>query len=151
MTAVTDVDALIVGGGPVGLAAGCALRAAGVKVLVADAGPAGRALDDARVIALSAGSRDILRSLGAWPASDVTPIHHIHISQRGHFGRTELHAPDYGVDALGHVARAGTLARALGPEIRVIGVASTSVAAVAGSSISRIRRRPLPTVCCSAS
>jgi 2-octaprenyl-6-methoxyphenol hydroxylase len=107
------LDALIVGAGPVGLAAGCALRAAGLDVRVMDAGPAGRALDDARVIALSAGSRDILRGLHAWPDSDTTPIRRIHISQRGHFGRTELRAEDYGLDALGHVARAGTLVRAL--------------------------------------
>jgi 2-octaprenyl-6-methoxyphenol hydroxylase len=107
------LDALIVGAGPVGLAAGCALRAAGLDVIVADAGPAARALDDARVIALSAGSRDILRTLRAWPASGSTPIRRIHISQRGHFGRTELRNEDYGLDALGHVAQLGTLVRAL--------------------------------------
>lgn len=133
MNAVTEVDALIVGGGPVGLAAGCALRAAGVTVLVADAGPAGRALDDARVIALSAGSRDILRGLGAWPATDVTPIQRIHISQRGHFGRTELRAPDYCVEALGHVARAGTLARALGERAGALGLEVRHDTPVAGA------------------
>ncbi len=107
------LDAFIVGAGPVGLATGCALRAAGLTVQVADAGSAGRALEDSRVIALSAGSRDILRTLQAWPAADATPIGTIHISQRGHFGRTELRAADFGLDALGHVARAGSLVRAL--------------------------------------
>ena len=107
------LDAFIVGAGPVGLATGCALRAAGLTVQVADAGSAERALEDSRVIALSAGSRDILRTLQAWPAADATPIGTIHISQRGHFGRTELRAADFGLDALGHVARAGSLVRAL--------------------------------------
>ena len=116
------IDAFIVGAGPVGLAAGCALRAAGQRVSVADAGPAARALDDSRVIALSAGSRDILRGLQAWPAADTTPIRRIHISQRGHFGRTELRAEDYGIDALGHVARAGTLVRALRDRAQALGL-----------------------------
>jgi 2-octaprenyl-6-methoxyphenol hydroxylase len=116
------LDAFIVGAGPVGLAAGCALRAAGLQVSVADAGPAVRALEDSRVIALSAGSRDILRGLQAWPATDTTPIRRIHISQRGHFGRTELRAGDYGVDALGHVARAGTLVRALRDRAQALGL-----------------------------
>ena len=116
------IDAFIVGAGPVGLAAGCALSAAGLRVSVADAGPAARALEDSRVIALSAGSRDILRGLQAWPAADTTPIRHIHISQRGHFGRTELRAEDYGVDALGHVARAGTLVRALRDRAQALGL-----------------------------
>jgi 2-octaprenyl-6-methoxyphenol hydroxylase len=106
-------DAIVVGAGPVGLAAGCALRAAGLDVAVMDARPAADALDDARVIALSAGSRDILRGLAAWPAAGTTPIRRIHVSQRGHFGRTELRTEDYGLAALGHVARAGTLVRAL--------------------------------------
>jgi 2-octaprenyl-6-methoxyphenol hydroxylase len=116
------IDAFIVGAGPVGLAAGCALRAAGLQVSVADAGSAARALEDSRVIALSAGSHDILRGLQAWPATDTTAIRRIHISQRGHFGRTELRAEDYSVDALGHVARAGTLVRALRDRAQALGL-----------------------------
>lgn len=127
------LDAFIVGAGPVGLAAGCALRAAGLRVVVADAGPAERALEDTRVIALSAGSRDILRTLQAWPSADATPIGTIHISQRGHFGRTELRAADYGLDALGHVARAGTVVRALRSRAQALGLDVRHELAVTGA------------------
>lgn len=116
------VNAFIVGAGPVGLASACMLRDAGLRVVVADAGTADRAREDSRVIALSAGSRDILRTLQAWPASEATPIGTIHISQRGHFGRTELRAADYGLDALGHVARAGALVSALQARAQALGV-----------------------------
>lgn len=126
-------DAIIVGAGPVGLAAGCALRAAGLDVAVLDAGPAGRALDDTRVIALSAGSRDILRGLQAWPATGTTPIRHIHISQRGHFGRTELRAEDFRLEALGHVARAGTLVHALRERAGQLGLTVLHDSAVLGA------------------
>ncbi|MCQ9379765.1 FAD-dependent monooxygenase [Methyloversatilis sp. XJ19-49] len=126
-------DAVIVGAGPIGLAAGCALRAAGLDVTVLDAGPGGRALDDTRVIALSAGSRDILRGLQAWPDADTTPIRRIHISQRGHLGRTELRAEDFRLEALGHVARAGTLVRALRERAGQIGLTVQHGSAVLGA------------------
>jgi len=126
-------DAVIVGAGPVGLAAGCALRAAGLDVTVLDAGPAARALDDTRVIALSAGSRDILRGLQAWPIADTTPIRRIHISQRGHLGRTELRAEDFRLEALGHVARAGTLVRALRERAAQLGLTVQHDSAVVGA------------------
>lgn len=115
-------DVLVIGAGPVGLAAACMLREAGQAVTVVDAGPATRAQQDRRIIALSAGSRDILQGLGAWPGGDMTPIGTIHISQRGHFGRTELRARDFGVDALGHVAPAGVIADALQRRARALGV-----------------------------
>ncbi|WP_018413086.1 FAD-dependent oxidoreductase [Methyloversatilis thermotolerans] len=115
-------DVLVIGAGPVGLAAACMLREAGQAVTVVDAGPAARAQQDRRIIALSAGSRDILQGLGAWPGGDMTPIGTIHISQRGHFGRTELRASDFAVDALGHVAPAGVIASALLRRAESLGV-----------------------------
>lgn len=58
--------------------------------------------DDARVIAVSEGSRATLARIGAWDANSATPIERIHVSQRGHFGRTVIDRADYGVNALGY-------------------------------------------------
>jgi 2-octaprenyl-6-methoxyphenol hydroxylase len=63
---------------------------------------------DTRVLALSAGSREILERLGAHPAG-ATPIRKIHISQKGGFGRTQIHAHEHGLPALGYVLRAQQL------------------------------------------
>lgn len=61
---------------------------------------------DARSTALSWGSRLIFEELGLWPAlsEHATPIRHIHVSDRGHFGATRLHAQDHRQQALGYVA-----------------------------------------------
>ena len=44
----------------------------------------------------------------AWPA-DATPIEHIHVSQRGNFGRTLIDRDEHDVAALGYVVRYGSL------------------------------------------
>jgi 2-octaprenyl-6-methoxyphenol hydroxylase len=60
---------------------------------------------DARAIALSYGSQQMLSELGLErefiPGS--APIHSIHVSDRGHFGRVELTAREYGLPVLGRV------------------------------------------------
>jgi len=60
---------------------------------------------DARVIALSYGSRQILEQLGLWTAYQkiVTPIADIEVSDRSHFGQTNLNPADYQLPALGYV------------------------------------------------
>ena len=113
MSMVADTDIAIIGGGPAGAALALALRGNGgtgnhdgssarVTVLEARAnvtnGPG-----DLRPIALSHGSRLLLERLGAWRGLAPTLINHIHISQRGGFGRAALSATDAGVPALGYV------------------------------------------------
>src|SRR5690606_35909039 len=76
----------------------------------------GRSLDkarqDPRSIALSWGTRQILEQVGAWPVA-ATPIREIHVSRRGHFGRTFIDSQEYGLPALGYVVRYGDLIAAL--------------------------------------
>jgi len=60
---------------------------------------------DTRMIALSHGSRSTLERVGAWRAETATPILQVHVSHRGHFGRTLIDHADYGVEALGYVVR----------------------------------------------
>ncbi|BCM25781.1 FAD-dependent monooxygenase [Methyloradius palustris] len=111
---------LIVGGGPVGATFALALQhwtpqASGLSVTLLEARPQGAAHADQRALALSYGSRLILERLGLWAElkRKVTPIHTIHISQRGSLGRSRLKAQDYEQDALGYVVAYGDLSAAL--------------------------------------
>lgn len=106
-----DFDIAILGAGPVGLTLAALLVRRGVaaqRIALFDAKTLDQAVQDPRSIALSHGSRLILDALGAWPkVSDA--IHQIHVSRRGHFGRTLIDRADYDVPALGYVTRYGAL------------------------------------------
>ena len=141
-------DVLIVGAGPVGMALALALEQSGRAFGLLDARARGAALRDARALALSYGSRQILERLGVWPRLRATPIETIHISQQGGFGRTVIRAADYGLAALGYVVAAADLAaaldaalaaRAIEPmfETRVENVAATADDAIISVSGSR--------------
>ncbi|MBX2808745.1 MAG: 2-octaprenyl-6-methoxyphenyl hydroxylase [Cellvibrionaceae bacterium] len=86
---------------------------------------------DARATALSAGSQDILQQLGLW--ADLQPhaeaIHTIDVSDRGHYGNTQLHREDHPGDALGYVVENRHIGRAL-----VAGL-STAVTAIAPAKV----------------
>lgn len=113
--ATTDFDIAICGAGPVGLALALLLVKRGLpasRIALIDAKTLEQVAQDPRSIALSYGSRQILEDVGCWPiAADA--IHQIHVSRRGHFGRTLIDCDEYGLPALGYVARYGTLVSAL--------------------------------------
>ncbi len=106
-------DVVIIGGGPVGSALALALQPAGWRVVLLEANAA--ATGDARPLALSYGSRLILERLGVWQAlaARATPIRHIHVSQRGGFGRVSLEADEAGLPELGYVIDYSVLAQEL--------------------------------------
>ncbi|MCE9640502.1 MAG: FAD-dependent monooxygenase [Betaproteobacteria bacterium] len=109
-----DYDIVIAGGGPVGSALALGLRDSGHRIALLEARPRDAAVEDARVIALSHGSRLVMERLGAWQAlAEVTPIHTIAVSQQQRFGRVELSAADAQVPALGYVVSYVALQRAL--------------------------------------
>ena len=111
----TDFDIAICGAGPVGLALAALLVKRGAtaeRIVLIDAKTVEQAAQDPRSIALSHGSRQILEQIDAWPQA-VTPIHQIHVSRRGHFGRTLIDREEYRLPALGYVVRYGTLVSAL--------------------------------------
>ncbi|WP_219012639.1 2-octaprenyl-6-methoxyphenyl hydroxylase [Shewanella algae] len=60
---------------------------------------------DARSIAIANGSVFELKRLGIWPLLEDlgTAITDIHVSDRGHFGMTELNAGQFALDSLGQV------------------------------------------------
>jgi 2-octaprenyl-6-methoxyphenol hydroxylase len=97
-------DIAIIGGGPVGAALALALRDSKLKVCVLEARPAHAASKDARALALSYGSRQLLARLGVWDTlTEVSAIRTIHISQKQSFGRTVLQAAELDVPELGYV------------------------------------------------
>lgn len=118
MAETLNVDVAICGAGPVGMAmAGLLARrgVAGHRIALIDAKSLGQAISDPRSIALSWGSRTLLDDVGAWAGMQAssTPIHQIHVSRRGHLGRSLMDREEHGLDALGYVARYGDVVDAL--------------------------------------
>lgn len=113
----------IVGGGPAGMALALALHHHGVAAEIFDARSRGAAGKDKRILALSAGSRQILERLGAWQGIAATAIDTIHVSQRGRLGRTRLTARDEGLPALGYVLAASELVGVLDAAVTSAGIA----------------------------
>lgn len=116
------LDAIIVGGGPVGHFLALVAGRRGAKVLLLEAKPAGAGFDDDRSLALSWGSWLLLDRVGAGTAlqSRATPILHIHVSQCTGFGRSELDAVDAGVPVLGNIVGYGDLQRVLAESIGTV-------------------------------
>lgn len=106
-----DYDILIAGAGLAGNCLALALKDSGLNIAIVEAcsreqlraSPAGD-----RALALAAGTVTMLRTLDVWRgvADKATAITDIHISDRGHFGKTRLSAQQQGVEALGYVIRA---------------------------------------------
>lgn len=104
-------DLIIVGGGLAGNCLALALKDTGLNCAIIEActneqlknSPAGD-----RALALAAGTVAVLEQLNIWQGceSAANPIKNIHISDRGHFGKTRLSAEKENVNALGYVIAA---------------------------------------------
>ena len=126
-----STDIVVIGGGPIGLAFALAAHAQGRRVIVLEANIG--ASSDTRTLALAAGSRLILDELGAWPQDlPATPITTIHVTQRGGFGQSILHAQEFGVPALGYTLSYRALVLALLARAEQRGLAVTDGATVMG-------------------
>lgn len=113
-----DYDIIISGGGLVGASLACALGTQSLRIAVVEAVPfrsSEQPSYDDRAIALSYGTKSIFDTLGVWALlkENATPIKNIHVSERGGFGVTRINHADENVEALGYVATARNIGRAL--------------------------------------
>lgn len=112
----THYDLVIIGGGMVGASLVCALlpvaKQLDLKIALIEQQPIptqpGEPFQpsyDARSTALAYGVKSFYQATGMWDRlqAHLTPIEHIHVSDKGRFGVTRLHAKDEGVSALGYV------------------------------------------------
>lgn len=90
-------DIIIVGGGMVGASFAYALRDTPHRIALID-NTALNPLDDHRLIALNTSSQAFLKQCELWEKleSFATPIHEIHVSERGSFGMTRLQQQNLG-------------------------------------------------------
>lgn len=115
-------DAVIVGGGLIGLTLGCALAGAGLRsVVIERADPATWAdtAFDGRTIAVAQGSKRALAAIGLWPllADDACPIDDIRVTDRQsplflHYDSTELDEGPLGYIVENRKMRMALVARA---------------------------------------
>jgi 2-octaprenyl-6-methoxyphenol hydroxylase len=127
-------DVAICGAGPVGMALAALLAKRGMapgRIALIDGKSLGQAISDPRSIALSYGSRQMLEEVGAWPLPS-TPIHQIHVSRSGRFGRSMMDRDDHKLPALGYVTRYGELVSALAAACGRAGIATIRPARVNG-------------------
>ncbi|WP_305909535.1 2-octaprenyl-6-methoxyphenyl hydroxylase [Methylomarinum sp. Ch1-1] len=132
-----DYDILIAGAGLAGNCLALALKDSGLKVAIIEArsreelhdSPAGD-----RALALAAGTVNMLQALGVWQgvARAATAITDIHISDRGHFGKTRLSARQQGVAALGYVICARDIEDHVAARVAEAGIKQFCPARVAG-------------------
>ena len=111
-------DVIIIGGGMVGASLACALSGQGLRIALVEAvEPQTRseAGYDDRAIALAYGTRRIFSGLQLWDSLEAaaTPIHQIHISDRGHFGMMRMDRREEGLPALGYVVPARVIGQVL--------------------------------------
>ena len=101
-------DVTIIGGGLVGTSLALALTPLKLSIDVIEAvspDDPEQPSFDARTIALTWSSRQILNAIGVWPAlaEHASPIHSIHVSNQGHSGITRLDRALIKTEALGYV------------------------------------------------
>jgi 2-octaprenyl-6-methoxyphenol hydroxylase len=104
------------------MSAALAAASNGIDTIILEAHAAAETRD-ARVLALSYGTRLILQRLGVWAyLSASQPIRTVHVSETGVFGATTLSADVLGLQALGYVVAQTDLVQALRRRVCDMGI-----------------------------
>ncbi len=132
-----DHDLLIVGGGLAGNCLALALKNTSLRIAIIEANTREQLHDSPagdRALALASGTVMMLEKLDSWQGIShaATPIKHIHVSDRGHFGKTRLSAQKEHVDALGYVISARDLETYVADQVLKAGIELISPARVTG-------------------
>lgn len=100
-------DITIIGAGLVGKSLALALSPLGFEIALLESHLENSRANPSqdRPLSLSYASVEILRSIGIWPslAETAVPIHEVHVSEQGRFGRMQFSAEEMQVPALGQV------------------------------------------------
>jgi 2-octaprenyl-6-methoxyphenol hydroxylase len=131
-------NAIIIGAGPVGLLCAALLAQRGMRCCVLDARPLEQARRDARLLALSRGTWDIL---GPVLGADVPPraaIREVWVSSAGDFGMTRIAAGDFDGLDLGATVLYGDLLASLAAGV----AAQPTIEVLRPVAASEIRQRP---------
>jgi 2-octaprenyl-6-methoxyphenol hydroxylase len=140
------LDALIVGGGLVGLGVAAALGGAGLHVAVIDRERPALVLEpefDGRTSAIAQGSRRILEGIGVWPkVTEAEPILDIRVSESAsllfiHFDHREV-ADARGAEPLGHIVENRIIRKALFDRVAEL----DSVWLLAPMTVTKLTRMP---------
>jgi 2-octaprenylphenol hydroxylase len=117
---MSDYDVIIVGGGMVGGALGCALGELGFRVAVVEAREPVTAWPadsvDARTSALTRASELVLRNLGVWEriaAMRASPYREMHVWDAEGFGEIHFDSAEIGEPDLGHIVENRVIQKAL--------------------------------------
>ena len=159
---MSETGVVIVGGGMVGVTLALLMAKAAPTLpvtlleaarlppaLAPDAMPSYTPSFDARNTALSRRSIEAFKDLGVWPqlAPHATPIHQIHVSDKGHFGMARLTAAEEHVDSFGYVVENAWLGAVLLAALRqcpsvtlIDGVQVTQMAST--GEMAQVRYRP---------
>jgi len=135
-------DVIIIGGGMVGASLACALSGQGMRIAMVESVRADTRSEpgyDDRAIALAYGTRRIFDGLHLWQAlvPEATPIHRIHVSDRGHFGMARMDRDDEGLPAIGYVVPA----RAIGQALDAALAGRDDVAQFCPATVTAVRRQ----------
>ena len=118
-----DCDVVIVGGGLVGSSLAYTLSKLPLKIIIvelADPENLEQPSFDSRSTAISKGSQKILSGIGIWEQleGNIEPIESIHISEKGHFGYSNILSSEEGVSALGYTVENRFLGKVLWDQIK---------------------------------
>ena len=114
-----QVQAVVVGGGCIGLSVALGLAKQGKKVLLLDAGKPAQVESDEfglRVSAISKASQALFETLDVWSGVSqqrLSPYSEMDVSDKDSIGRIHFSAADLDLDALGHIVENEVIRKAL--------------------------------------
>jgi 2-octaprenyl-6-methoxyphenol hydroxylase len=130
--------AIVVGGGPTGLLCALLLAKRGASCVVIDARPLEQARRDARLLALSRGTWELLAPLLGADLPPRAPIREVHVSSAGDFGSTRIAAADFDGADLGATVLYGDLLAALAARVAEL----PAIEVVRPATAAAVRQRP---------